>query len=119
MPHCIIEYSQNLAQEISPEDWLEAVFDACVESKLFDIRDIKVRAAPFKYFVSGGDEDAFVHVDVKILSGRTSEQKDQLADLVIAKLTSFGSELVSYSVDIIDMERQHYRKQVLTSDASK
>ncbi len=33
MPHCIVEYSQNLEQEVAPIEWLEAVKTACIESQ--------------------------------------------------------------------------------------
>ena len=31
MPHCILEYSQNLEQEVPPVDLLEAIKNACIQ----------------------------------------------------------------------------------------
>ncbi|MCB5160838.1 5-carboxymethyl-2-hydroxymuconate Delta-isomerase [Marinomonas algarum] len=115
MPHCIVEYSQNLAQEVPPADWLEAVKSACVASTLFAETDIKLRSTPYKSFVTGGQEDAFVHVTVRLLSGRSLEQRQQLSHLVLESLTQFSLKNVSFSVEIGEMERESYAKTVVLS----
>lgn len=113
MPHCIVEYSQNLEQEVPPADFLEAVKEACITSALFSIEDIKLRSFSYKSFLTGGEEDAFVHVTLRVLSGRTSEQKKQLSDLVLEALTQFSLKNVSLSVEVCEMERDSYVKRVV------
>jgi len=115
MPHCILEYSQNLEQEVPPVDLLEVIKEACITSALFSLEDIKLRSLPYKSFITGGQEDAFIHVTLRMLSGRTSEQKKQLSHLVLEALTKFSLKGVSLSVEVCDMHRDTYAKKVVLS----
>jgi 5-carboxymethyl-2-hydroxymuconate isomerase len=121
MPHCIIEYSEALTQELEIKDVMSAVFEGAVQSALFSSTDIKVRAIPFTYFYSRNDSDndhnqlRFIHVCCKILSGRNLEQRQKLSELVLSHLKSFAIESVSISVEIVDMERESYNKRVIPS----
>jgi 5-carboxymethyl-2-hydroxymuconate isomerase len=115
MPHCILEYSQNLEQEVPPIDLLEAIKGACVVSNLFSGEDIKLRSNAYKSFITAGQEDAFIHVTIRLLSGRTVEQKKQLSHLVLEALTQFSLKDVSFSVEMCDMDRDTYEKRVILS----
>lgn len=115
MPHCILEYSQNLEQEVPPAELLETVKEACVASDLFSVEDIKLRSRAYKSFITGGQEDAFIHVMIRLLSGRTEEQKKQLSDLVLNALIQFSLKDVSLSVELCDMDRATYAKKVVLS----
>ncbi|TYL47361.1 5-carboxymethyl-2-hydroxymuconate Delta-isomerase [Marinomonas sp. IMCC 4694] len=118
MPHCIIEYSQNLEQEVPPADLLEAVKEACMASSLFALADIKLRSNAYKSFVTGGQEDAFVHVTIRMLSGRSTEQRQQLSHLILETLTRFSLKNVSFSAEICEMERETYAKKVVLSSSN-
>ncbi|MEC8082660.1 MAG: 5-carboxymethyl-2-hydroxymuconate Delta-isomerase [Pseudomonadota bacterium] len=113
MPHCIIEYSQNLEQEVPPLDWMEAVQQACIESALFKPADIKLRAFACKHFITGGVQDAFVHVSVRMLPGRNKQQKSELSQSVLDALSRFSVKQVSLSVEIIEMDGESYLKKVI------
>lgn len=115
MPHCIVEYSQNLEQEVPPVELLEAVKAGCIASTLFTVEDIKLRSVPYKSFLTAGQEDAFVHVILRLLSGRTLEQRKQLSELVLASLGEFALKDVSLSVEVCEMERDTYSKKVVLS----
>ncbi|MFT2099424.1 5-carboxymethyl-2-hydroxymuconate Delta-isomerase [Marinomonas sp. 2405UD66-6] len=115
MPHCILEYSQNLEQEVPPAELLETVKEACVASNLFSVEDIKLRSSAYKSFITGGQEDAFIHVMIRLLSGRTKEEKKQLSTLVLNALTQFSLKDVSLSVELCDMNRDTYAKKVVLS----
>ena len=84
MPHCIIEHSANIDSEVL----VPLVFDGALKSELFEVdgSDIKVRALPYSSYQTGIGNADFVHVVLKILSGRTSEQKSALSQLVLAQL---------------------------------
>lgn len=118
MPHCIIEYSQELTQELDIEEIMSAVFAGAVKSLLFSTTDIKVRATPFTYFTVGNEsqnsnnQQRFIHVCCKILSGRDLEQRQELSKRVLSHLNSFAIKSVSISVEIVDMERESYNKWV-------
>jgi len=118
MPHCIIEYSAELAQEIDINKLMYGVFEGAVSSSLFSTTDIKVRAIAFNdYYAESGNvaknkQQRFIHVCSKILSGRTLEQRQYLAKLMLSQLTKLNLSAVSISVETIDMERESYCKQV-------
>jgi 5-carboxymethyl-2-hydroxymuconate isomerase len=118
MPHCIIEYSEELTQELEIKDVMSAVFEAAVQSVLFSSTDIKIRAIPFTYFytkkvsVENNRQARFIHVCCKILSGRNLAQRQKLSELVLSHLNSLAIKSISISVEIVDMERESYNKRV-------
>jgi 5-carboxymethyl-2-hydroxymuconate isomerase len=119
MPHCIIEYSKELDHELDIDEVMFAVFSGAVQSLLFSSTDIKVRAIPFKYFYAESEDNnnqqRFIHVCCKILSGRNLEQRQKLSELVLSQLNAFEIKSVSVSVEIVDMERESYNKRVIPS----
>lgn len=117
MPHCIVEYSQNLEQEVPPADWLEVVKAACLASGIFEGPDVKLRGIPYKNFMTSGKEDAFVHVTIRMLSGRPIEQRRALSHLVLEALESFSLKDVSFTVEVCEMERDTYAKKVVFSNS--
>jgi len=110
MPHCIIEH----ATEIEGRTLMPLVFEGALASQLFeaDGSDIKVRALPYIDFITGNSELNFIHVILKILSGRSTEQKLMLSNLVLAKLKTHGIKRCSISVEVVDIERGTYTKEV-------
>ncbi|WP_067096582.1 5-carboxymethyl-2-hydroxymuconate Delta-isomerase [Marinomonas atlantica] len=115
MPHCIIEYSQNLEQEVPPLDWMESVQQACIASGLFEANDIKLRAFACKHFITGGVQDAFVHVTIRLLPGRTAQQKSELSQSVLETLCRFSVKQVSLSVEICEMAQDSYIRKVIST----
>jgi len=120
MPHAIIEYSQSLAEsakhKISPESLMASVFDGAKHSKLFDAADIKVRTIAFEHHLSGEipetNDRPFIHVTMKILSGRTLEQRTHLSECVMAALEQLKLESLSLTVEILDIEKASYIKRL-------
>jgi 5-carboxymethyl-2-hydroxymuconate isomerase len=95
------------------------VFNASLASSLFekDGSDIKVRAIPFTQYQTGALQSnvaqvAFIHVTLKILSGRNTEQKKMLSHLVLSSLEALALKVYSISVEIVDIERASYAKVV-------
>jgi len=111
MPHCIIEH----ASSISPEPLLKAVYQGALDSDLFDSNDIKVRSTCFEHYQSGTERFDFVHVILKILDGRSTEQKSSLSSLVLSELLKLPIENASFTVEVVDIERACYAKEVRRS----
>jgi len=111
MPHCIIEH----ASSISSEPLLKAVYQGALDSGLFDSNDIKVRSTRFEQYQSGTERFKFVHVVMKILDGRNLEQKSSLSSLVLSELLKLPIENASFTVEVVDIERASYAKEVRRS----
>ena len=112
MPHCIIEYSQELKNKVIPKQLMGSVFAGAFNSKLFEADDIKTRIIPFQHYLSGGHKQNFVHVTLKILSGRNLEQRKALSNSVLAELNKIISTSVSLTVEVIEIEKESYSKVV-------
>lgn len=110
MPHCVIEYSDTL----DAKPILTAVFDGALQSGLFEPggADIKVRAQSYQQHISGAEHRDFIHVQLRILSGRNLEQKQHLSQCVLDKLLQLGQVSCSHTVEVIDIDRASYAKKV-------
>ena len=112
MPHCTIEFSASLAEQVSDVQLLNAVFEGASASQLFDVKAIKCRAISYQAYLSKAPESNFIHVTIKIMSGRNSKQKQLLASSVLQKLTSLQLADLSMTVDVADLDAQCYAKAV-------
>lgn len=110
MPHCIIEYAQDIEPEVTPQVLMEKVLAACIASQLFSIDDIKLRAVPYAHYQIGELKRPFVHVEVKMLSGREPEQKLALSQAVLTALSELALTEVETTVEINDTDRAAYSK---------
>lgn len=111
MPHCIIEHSS----EIDGNSLVSLVHNAALASELFDPEgsDIKVRAIAFSNYQTGSVDINFIHVTLKILSGRSMVQKSKLSHLVLQKIESLSLTGCSISVEIDDIVRESYAKVIV------
>lgn len=108
MPHCIIEHSPNFYGE----SLNQGVYLGAFESGLFsdDGSDIKVRSLTYDHYQTGENAQDFVHVTVKILSGRTAEDKQHLSHSVMQQLKQLSITNASLTVEIVDMDKASYSK---------
>lgn len=108
MPHCIIEHSASLDAKFL----LPLVFSSVKNSLLFapDGSDIKVRAMAYQHYLTGQSQADFIHVVLRILSGRTTEQKQQLSALVLETLGELKLVCCSITVEVVDIDRSSYAK---------
>ena len=78
---------------------------------------IKSRLITHKeYFVGEDGNDGFIHLQVRLLAGRTEQQKTMLADkleVCLSKFFEFVEISCALSVEIVDMDPQVYRKKRL------
>ena len=111
MPHCVIEHSAK----IDGEALVSSVYEGALESNLFEPEgsDIKVRAVPYSYFKTGNVDINFVHVTLRILSGRSVIQKTNLTQLVLAQLKALQISNCYISVEVADIDRASYAKIIM------
>ena len=110
MPHCIVEHSSTLSSELI----IPLVFSGAMKSQLFeaDGSDIKVRSVAYQNYLTGPIKSDFVHVVLKILSGRSVEQKQMLSRSVLGELQSLKLQNCSLTVEVVDIDRVSYSKLV-------
>jgi 5-carboxymethyl-2-hydroxymuconate isomerase len=110
MPHCIIEYSKEIEKFVEPVKMINAVYKGAMESGLFDENNIKTRSVAYDSYQTGSIKKAFVHVMVRIFSGRNLGQRKTLSGLIMAQLKTLGFPSISLTVEIIEIEKESYSK---------
>ena len=113
MPHCVIEYSANLEAACPPARLVEAVQRGALGSGLFEPDHVRTRAIAYTQCISGHQATHFVHVTLKILSGRDQQQKKALSECVLGELESLGLSSISLTVEVSDMDRETYAKKIM------
>lgn len=108
MPHCIVEHSSTIPNE----ELNKKVFKGALESQLFeaDGSDIKVRSISYQHYQTGTKHEDFIHVTVRILSGRSDDNKKKLSQSVLSQLKTLPLSQASLTVEIVDMDRSSYSK---------
>ena len=97
MPHLIIEHSSNIKKSAihSLEKEIQNIMAAIVEGN-FDPDQCKARSHSFdEYLVGKPDQttSSFLHITIKILSGRTLEVRKKLAEKVMNFSKNFFEKL--------------------------
>lgn len=113
MPHFIVECSQDILFQKTPDEILDAVYETADATGLFAPNDIKVRLQPYQYFRLGNGKKNFLHVFGYIMEGRTTEQKADLSKRISIKLTELLPEISFLSVNISEFEMATYSNKAL------
>jgi 5-carboxymethyl-2-hydroxymuconate isomerase len=117
MPQMIIEYSDNI-QNLDKEAMLVGLNHALFDTGLVhQPADIKSRIRENSDFLIGFGEEpqAYIHVRLAIMSGRSDDQKNIMADRLSGFLQGFEAYeakglTVQLCVEIAEMPKEHYRK---------
>lgn len=100
MPHCVIYTS-----EVLPNNVLSAVHQAMIESQLFSEDRIKVRVVSVSQMMTGGVDTPHCHIEVKLMNGRTSQQKTNLSQLIYKALKPIVQSPIS--IEVIDISNAY------------
>lgn len=115
MPHLTIDYSSNLDASITPA-LLRTANAALLATGQFQEADIKTRAQGFDCFAVGTQDAArgFVAARLAILSGRSSQIKREVADVLLAALEAITDDKLELqiSVEVVDIDRDSYAKRL-------
>jgi len=111
MPHLIIEYAAPLAQDIDMQTLVEAAFNGAKSTDLFDPAAIKARAHPVDAYWIGDAKQPFVHINIKLLPGRTAAQKKALSESVFEAVAALIPADVAVSVEVNDLDANVYTKR--------
>ena len=71
-----------------------------------------MRLIPVVDFLALDGRRSFIHITVRMLEGRTDEQKVKLSESLRDTFDEHYSEVESISIDIIDMNAGVYRKRL-------
>ena len=113
MPHFVIDCSENLIRQKTPDEIMQAVYDVAETSALFRKGDIKVRINPFRYYKSDDNKKDFMHVFACIMEGRTTEQKANLSKKIIERLNEMFPDISILSMNITEFELATYSNKSL------
>nr|WP_145545611.1 5-carboxymethyl-2-hydroxymuconate Delta-isomerase [Variovorax boronicumulans] len=117
MPHIVIEYTPNLGA-LPFDAMLASATQALSESpEVQDEADLKARVLRADHFRVGLADSGrgYLHVQLRILAGRTPEAKKDLsrrvADALRDHLGALPPDLEAFlSVEVVDMDRGSYTK---------
>ncbi|MFT6834524.1 MAG: 5-carboxymethyl-2-hydroxymuconate isomerase [Francisellaceae bacterium] len=113
MPHCIIEYSVELEEIIDPIQLVATAYQGALKSNIFNGDDIKSRSIAYKNYQCGNSKKSFIHVTVKILTGRTPEQHTSLSKSILSEFKKINLSSVIFTMEIAEIERNIYVKTKL------
>ncbi len=111
MPHCVVEYSSDLEQANNITVLMQMIQDVMANSELFDIKTIKIRAIPISTYLIGGKVIPFIHSTVRILTGRTDQQKQLLSQKILETISNEFIAIDNITVDIIEINPNTYGKK--------
>ncbi|GAA0400586.1 hypothetical protein GCM10009133_06800 [Cocleimonas flava] len=114
MPHCIIEHSNDVLTRVTQQQLIDSVLTGAKKSALFELDHIKLRTHAYEYYQKGDVKQAgFIHVTVRILQGRTVEQRQDLSEKVLQEFDHLRLSAVTITVEIVEMETASYTKKVI------
>ena len=117
MPHFVLEYSDNILEEVDFKDFFKKLHTLLVDVGPFNLSDIKSRAIRHQefYVASGQESNAFVHLTLSIFKGRDLSIRQAVGERILAFLKgefahSFEKLNCSYTVEVKEMDKETYFK---------
>jgi 5-carboxymethyl-2-hydroxymuconate isomerase len=95
MPHLNIEYSANLGDSLDIQALVNRIHETALETGIFPLGGVRTRAEPRKYYrIANGDPRAgYIHLMVRIGSGRDIETRRNAGERIFAALCDFTDEI--------------------------
>lgn len=117
MPHLTLEYTNNITQKIDTKavfNQLHRVLETVGGVRIGNCKS-RARVSEDFYIAEGKATDAFVHLDLRLLEGRSLALKRELGEHVLQVLNNHftqaqGALDLQITVSIIDIERATYFK---------
>jgi 5-carboxymethyl-2-hydroxymuconate isomerase len=116
MPQASVEYSSNVAALFDAYGFAQVLHAKLVELTGTDLQSCKTRLVELKDVVigDGSPDNAMVHIDIGILSGRSHQQKTDLGKAIMAAALSFLREWqggnLQVAVEVNDLDIDNYHK---------
>lgn len=118
MPHVIVEYTDNIKEEAQIGVLLKQINQSLIDSGgVFPIAGIRSRAIELKDYVvaDGSEDDAFVHVALKIGGGRSEQELKQACDKLFEMIKAhfadlFAKRYLALSMEVEEFSRPTYKQ---------
>jgi 5-carboxymethyl-2-hydroxymuconate isomerase len=117
MPQLWLEYSGNVGQPVLFDELLARLHEALARTAGVSVDACKSRVIPRDTFRvgEGRPNQAFVHLEVGLLAGRTPEQHREVAAACLEILADYYSSSLQaldlqITVEVRGMERESYQK---------
>ena len=95
MPHLNIEYSANIADELDIQALVDRIHETALSTGIFPLGGVRTRAeARTHYRIANGEPAAgYIHMIVRIGTGRDVETRRSAGDRIFGALCDFTQEL--------------------------
>ena len=106
MPHFHIDYSANLEERLSISAFCEMLRDAAVETGMFPLAGIRIRALKADHVVmaDGNPGHAYLDLSIRLGAGRTPEAKQKALAHMFGKAEAFCADLLAQSSFMLSFE---------------
>jgi 5-carboxymethyl-2-hydroxymuconate isomerase len=106
MPHFQIDYSPNLEERLDIAGLCAVLRDAAVETGVFPLAGIRVRAAAADHVVmaDGNPDHAFLDISVRLRGGRTLDTRKAATAHIFAAAERYCAEVMRSSSFMLSME---------------
>lgn len=119
MPHIFVEYTDNIQDEADIKGLLRKINGVLIDQGgVFPIGGIRSRAVMLTDFcvADGSEDDAFVHVTLKIGGGRSAEAKAKVCDEMFAMIKGhfsglFARRFLALSLELYEFDEGSTFKQ--------
>lgn len=122
MPQLTLQYTANINQEIDYSNLFAKLHNILADVGGINIENCKSRALKLNnYYISQGEiSNAFIHLDVRFLEGRSLPIKKEIGNQLLEALNSFYQKSLTeldlqFTVEISDIQRELYFKFPLGS----
>jgi 5-carboxymethyl-2-hydroxymuconate isomerase len=95
MPHLNIEYSANLEEVLDIQALVDRIHETALETGIFPLGGVRTRAEARKFYriANGNPRAGYIHMIVRIGSGRDLETRRSAGERIFEALCDFTDEL--------------------------
>ena len=118
MPHLIVEYSANLEPELDVPALVRTVHETALATGVFPVGGVRTRAARRDHYriADGHPDNRFVHLDIKIATGRPLDVRKKAGDAIFKAVTDtltslFAKYPLGISMEIMEINPETSWKQ--------
>ena len=106
MPHFHIDYSPNLEERMDISAFCRAIRDAALETGLFPLAGIRIRATPARHVVmaDGNPDHAFLDLSIRLREGRDPQAKAAATNHIFDAAAAFCAPLLETTSFMFSME---------------